>query len=253
MMDLDGKTFVLVHGAWHGGWCWRDVARALRLRGAEVYTPTMTGMGERKHLRDAYRGLATFIDDVCGVIAQEELQDVVLVGHSFGGMVISGVADRMPDAIARLVYLDAAVPQDGESMATQSVHMPPELRAATQAQMLAMGATMPWMAPFPLDAIGLTDAPEDVRARDERLMTEHPVSSLTDSLNFANGGPKAPATYIVCDAPPMPGSSFGAHYDNVVAGNYGSHWTARRIATGHMAMLTAPDETVAMLAEAALS
>lgn len=118
MTDLSGQTFVLVHGAWHGGWCWRDVAARLRSRGALVHTPTLTGLGDKKHLRAAYQGLQTFITDVAATIETEELQDVVLVGHSFGGMVITGVADRMAERIKHLVYLDAFAPNDGQSVVT---------------------------------------------------------------------------------------------------------------------------------------
>ncbi len=251
--DLSGQIFVLVHGAWHGGWCWRDVAKALRLRGAEVFAPTLTGMGERAHLRAAYQGLTTFVDDVCAVITHEELEGVTLVGHSFGGMVITGVADRLPQQIKRLVYLDAGVPRDGQSMLTQSAHMTPDMIAAAQASMAAMAESAPWMRPFPVELIGLGDAPKAVQDRDVRGMTDHPVSSLIEPLKFVNRGPQAPCTYIVCDSPPMPNSSFAAHHASIVAGQYGDHWTARRIETGHMCMFTALDETVALLAEAALA
>ncbi len=92
-------TFVLVHGAFHGGWCWRHVADRLRATGAAVFTPTMTGLGERAHLLSRAVGIETFFNDVTGLIAAEELNDVVLVGHSFGGVVISGAADRIPDKV----------------------------------------------------------------------------------------------------------------------------------------------------------
>jgi pimeloyl-ACP methyl ester carboxylesterase len=108
-------TFVLIHGAWHGGWCWREVAARLRAAGHEVYTPTMTGLGERAHLLDERTGLYTFIADACAVIECEELSGIVLVGHSFGGLVISGVAERMKERIAHLIYLDALVVDNGQS------------------------------------------------------------------------------------------------------------------------------------------
>ena len=108
-------NFVLVHGAWHGGWCWRHVAERLREHGHQVFTPTLTGLGERAHLLDANTGLSSCIADIAGVIAAEELQDVVLVGHSFAGPVITGVADRMPERLKHLVYLDALVVQNGQS------------------------------------------------------------------------------------------------------------------------------------------
>lgn len=92
-------TFVLVHGAWHGGWCWQRVARLLRAAGHEVHTPTLTGLGERAHLMGRHVNLDTYIQDILGVLQWEELSDVVLCGHSYGGMVISGVADRVPNTI----------------------------------------------------------------------------------------------------------------------------------------------------------
>ncbi len=250
MSDLAGKVFVLCHGAWHGGWCWRETAAALRQRGAEVHTPTMTGMGERKHLRDACKGLSTYIDDVATLIEHEDLHGVILVGHSFGGMCIAAVADRLPARIRRLVYLDACLPQDGQSLLTQNIVNPPEDNAAMQEFWQAQADA--WLPPAPLHVLGVADAADWVKQRELACMTDHPVSSFIEPVRFTNGGPQAPATYVVCDSPPMPNTSFVAHYEKVVAGDYGAHWTARRIATGHMCMFTALDETVAVLAEAAL-
>ena len=109
-------TFVLVHGAWHGGWCYRDTAKALRDAGHTVFTPTHSGVGERAHQASETITLETHIRDVCGCIEAEELNAVILCGHSYGGMVITGVADRLPERIKSLVYLDAFVPEHGESL-----------------------------------------------------------------------------------------------------------------------------------------
>jgi pimeloyl-ACP methyl ester carboxylesterase len=108
-------NFVLVHGAWHGGWCWRDVGAALRTAGHQVFTPTLTGLGERAHLLNPDVRLSTFIRDICAVIEAEELHEVVLVGHSFAGPVITGVADLMPQRLGQLIYLDALIVQSGQS------------------------------------------------------------------------------------------------------------------------------------------
>jgi len=105
-------TFVLVHGAWHGSWCWKRVRRALQARGHEVFTPTLTGVGERSHLLSRHVNLDTHIGDVVNLIRWEELSDVVLCGHSYGGCVVSGVADRVPNPIGALVYLDAFLLED---------------------------------------------------------------------------------------------------------------------------------------------
>jgi pimeloyl-ACP methyl ester carboxylesterase len=250
MSDLADQTFVLCHGAWHGGWCWDGIAAALRARGAEVHTPTMTGLGERKHLRDECKGLSTYIDDVMEVIEANALSDIILVGHSFGGMAITGVADRMPDRVRRLVYLDACVPQDGQSLITQSVANAPEDNDVQQ--QMREGMTDQWVRPPRLEILGLENASEEIKALELANMTDHPMSSMVEKLHFINGGPKAPCTFVVCDNPPMPNTSFAAHYEKIVAGDYGPHWTHRRIDTGHMCMHTAPEETVAVLAEAAL-
>ena len=123
-------NFVLVHGAWHGGWCYRDTAAALRAAGHAVFTPTHTGVGERFHQSAENITLETHVRDVCGCIEWEELNDVVLVGHSYGGMVISGVADRMAERIRALVFLDAFVPEHGDSLiGLANKALPPEVAA----------------------------------------------------------------------------------------------------------------------------
>src|ERR1700678_102881 len=109
------QTFVLVHGAWHGGWCWSRVADRLRAAGHRVFTPTQTGLGERKHLLSKDITLDTFTTDIVNVIEAEELSDIILVGHSFGGNAISGVADVMPERIRHLVYLDSLVVEGDKS------------------------------------------------------------------------------------------------------------------------------------------
>jgi pimeloyl-ACP methyl ester carboxylesterase len=113
-------TYVLVHGGGHGGWCWQRVATRLRSAGHDVYTPTLTGLGERSHLARPETDLDTHITDVVNVLRYEDLKGVILVGHSYGGMVITGVADRARDRVAHLVYLDAAHPQNGQSLSMSS-------------------------------------------------------------------------------------------------------------------------------------
>lgn len=109
-------NFVLVHGGWQGGWSYQRVAKLLRQAGHEVYTPTLTGLGERSHLAVMPINLDTHIIDIINTILWEDLSDVVLVGHSYGGMVVTGVADRISDRISALVYLDALVPEDGDTL-----------------------------------------------------------------------------------------------------------------------------------------
>lgn len=112
------QTYVIVHGAWGGGWAFKEVDSILTAAGCKVYRPTLTGLGERVHLSNTNIDLQTHITDVVNLILWEDLHDIVLVGHSYGGMVITGVADRVPDRIAHLIYLDAFVPEHGESVAT---------------------------------------------------------------------------------------------------------------------------------------
>jgi pimeloyl-ACP methyl ester carboxylesterase len=111
-------TIVIVHGAWGGAWAFKNVEALLRQKGFQVYRPQLTGQGDRVHLARPDIGLNTHIDDVVNTILYEDLHDIILVGHSYGGMVISGVADRVPDRIKRLVYLDALVPNDGDSVSS---------------------------------------------------------------------------------------------------------------------------------------
>ena len=135
-------SFVLVHPAWFGGWCWLKVAAILRSRGLEAYTPTLTGLGERDHLLDPSIDLARHISDVVKVLEFEDLQGVILVGNSSGGMVITGVAESVPERIAQLVYLDAFVPEDGQSLVSL---LPPERRQAMEDLVQAEGEG--WLLP----------------------------------------------------------------------------------------------------------
>ena len=109
-------TYLLVHGGWHGGWCWRRVASILREASHEVFTPTLTGLGERAHLLSPEIDLDTHIRDIMGVLKYEDLHDLILVGHSYAGMIITAIAEQAPERLAHLVYLDACIPKNGESL-----------------------------------------------------------------------------------------------------------------------------------------
>jgi pimeloyl-ACP methyl ester carboxylesterase len=115
MTNVNGQTIVLVHGAWHGGWCYGRVADLLRAAGHRVYTPTLTGLGERSHLLTPSVDLSTHIADIINMIRWEDIRQIVLVGHSYGGMVVTGAADAMTDRVSALVYLDAFLPTAGRS------------------------------------------------------------------------------------------------------------------------------------------
>jgi pimeloyl-ACP methyl ester carboxylesterase len=230
------KTFVLLHGAWHGGWCWARVADRLRARGHLVTTPTQTGLGERRHLMSRGITLGTFIDDLVNHLRYEDLTEVVLVGHSFGGNAISGAAERMPERIAELVYLDAIVIEGG----TAPFDMLPQDRVAErlrQADDSSGGLSIP--AP-PADAFGVTD-PADAAWLEAR-MTPHPLSTYQSRLPLDGApGNGFPARYIVCTDPLyMP-------LDPVRRRLARSGWRMEEIATGHDAMITAPDAVAALL------
>ena len=223
------KTFVLLHGAWHGGWCWERVASILRARGYRVTTPTQTGLGERSHLMSPDIDLEVFADDVVNHLLWEGLTGVTLVGHSFGGNSISGAAARVPDHIARLVYLDALVPVGGRAPFDD---LPPGVVAdrLREADESSGGLSIP--AP-PAAAFGVTDA-EDAAWLEARL-TPHPLGTFRSALDLgpdpANG---LPAEYVLCVDP---------QYGNVEGSMNrarGLGWPVREIATGHDAMVTAP-------------
>jgi pimeloyl-ACP methyl ester carboxylesterase len=176
-------TYVIVHGAWGGGWDWRRVDSLLSASGNRVYRPTLTGLGERVHLVTPATDLSTHISDIVNVIRYEDLHDVVLVGHSYGGMVISGVADRIPDRIRRLVFIDAFVPEDGESVVTASRGTKIEPFARLMLDSAKNGVMAPsWVKPG-------TPAPIDV---------PQPEKTFTEPLSLHNPASKRiPGTYIL--------------------------------------------------------
>ncbi|CUJ68374.1 alpha/beta fold hydrolase [Achromobacter kerstersii] len=139
------KTYVLAHGSWHGGWCWRPVADRLQAAGHRVYAPSYTGMGDRAHLLNKNITIDTFVEDLVQVIETQELNDVILVGHSFGGIPISGVADRIPERLAHLVYFDAIVLQSGQDAFSVYPKADADARIAA-----ASKATGGWRCRFPI-------------------------------------------------------------------------------------------------------
>lgn len=231
------KTYVLVHGAWHGGWCWRRVADRLIAAGHRAVTPTQTGLGERKHLMSATITPATFADDIRNTISAEDLSDVILVGHSFGGRSISAVADIMPERLRRLVYLDAGLPENGKSAFDL---MAPEVRAARleQARVFSGGLSIP---PPPVAAFGVTE-PADC-AWLERHLTPHPTATYALPIQLQNPiGNGVPATYIRCTDPGYANTLNSAAYAKAR-----SDWQYLEIHTGHDAMVSAPQDLTDML------
>jgi pimeloyl-ACP methyl ester carboxylesterase len=243
------RTFVLVHGAWHGGWCWRDVRVALEARGYRVLTPTLTGLGERAHLLNADIGLDTHIEDVCRVIEWEEVGDVILCGHSYGGMVVTGVADRLKDRIAHVVYLDAALPRDGQSMITQNPAVTNEMVDAVKAQLLGLssdgGLTL---GVFPPALLGVPETDVEATAWLTRRLTPHPAKTWLDPITLLTGGADGlPRTYVHCTAPVLQGTAFPFHAAMAMAS---PHWRYFELKTGHDAMITDVAGTLAVLLQA---
>lgn len=243
---MTAPVFVLVHGAWHGGWCWQPVARRLREAGAVVHAPTLTGLGERDHLREPMPGLHTHIRDVAGLIEAEELTNVILVGHSYAGMVITGVADMLPGRVRHLVYLDAAVPADGDDFISQH----PGLDAATAAgrrQALAEVADADgWLPPYPVDAMGVKEA--SAVAWLQRRLRPHPLSSWFEPLRIARPDtPCARRTYVLATEPPTELMGYPLHGERA---RNSAQWRYREMACGHNMMVIDPDTTSRILLEA---
>ena len=179
-------TFVVAHGAWSAGWVWKKMRPLLRGFGHDIFTPTYTGLGERAHLANANIDLETHIADILGVLEMEDLNDVVLIGHSYGGMVATGVADRAAHRIARLVYLDAFAPRNGQSLMDLGQPERPRPPAGQ------------WrIAPNP--------PPPDTPASDIEWITPrrmpHPVKCFTQKLRLSGAVEKLPRTYIYCTRP----------------------------------------------------
>jgi len=230
-------TFVLVHGGWHGAWCWRRVAPLLESAGHEVHCPTLTGLGDRAHLGGPDTGLADHIADVVAVLELDDLRDAVLLGHSSGGAVITGVAQRVPDRLRELVYLDAFLPGPGQSVLDL-------LPAARRDHFLTLvdGAGRIVLDPdTAMDGWGLTSAAdrEWVRPR----LRPFPVGALRDPLP-PGPVPRLPRRYVHCTVKPG-GDSFAGFAE---ATRTDPTWRFETLATGHDAMITAPDAVAALLA-----
>ncbi len=222
------KTFVLLHGAWHGGWCWSGVADLLRNRGHRVTTPTQTGLGERQHLMSKDITVATFIDDLVNHILAEDLSDITLVGHSFGGLAVSGAAERIPERIAEVVYLDCTMVRGGECLADQL--SAEAMRDRIAAAGATGGVSVP---PPPVSVFGITDP--DVAARTQARLTPQPLKVMITALPITGlPGNGLPTRYIRCANPAY-------HTRERVEG-----WCAEfgfaleEVDAGHDVMITAP-------------
>ena len=232
-------TLVLVHGAWHGGWCWRFVAPLLRRAGHDVFTPSLTGLGDRAHLARPGIDLELHVQDIVALLEMEDLREVVLVGHSYGGMVVTGAADRCAARIRRVVYLDAFVPENGKCALDYVV---PERAAAFRRE----GEQTGTVAPPPLALWGLT-RPEHIAFANPRE-TRHPFHTFTQPIRLANEAALAhlPRTFIYCSSPATGTfDGFAATYRSDPS------WRFFELKTGHDAMILVPEELAAILLQSA--
>jgi pimeloyl-ACP methyl ester carboxylesterase len=225
-------TFVIVHGAWSGAHAWRWVRPLLRAAGHDVVTPSLTGLGERAHLATPETNLDTHIADVAAVLHFEDLDDVVLVGHSYGGMVITGVADRAAERIGRLVYLDAAVPRAGESMMD---HLPAASRAGYEEAARSRGDG--WQVPPPLpDPLPPGLPPEEVWS--VARMVPQPLATFTQPLRLAHPPPDLPRTFVLCTE----GKEHEGEPPHVARVRADPAWQFVELAAPHPAQVAEPDK-----------
>src|SRR4051812_25478203 len=231
-------TFVLIHGAWHGGWCWKRVVPLLRAAGHEVHAPTLTGLGDRAHLAHRDIDLETHISDVVGLLEAEELDDVVLVGHSYAGMVITGAADRAPQRIRELVYFDAFVPENARALTD---YVGPALAANQRTEGEGAGT----VAPMPTKALGAT-LPEDV-AWVERRQVRHPFKTMSQPLTLCNPAAvaKLPKAFVNCHSATGTFEQFASRIRTDPA------WRYFELKAGHDAMIIDPPGTARVLLDCA--
>ncbi|WP_158800339.1 alpha/beta hydrolase [Pedobacter sp. L105] len=230
-------VFVLVHGAFHGGWCWQRVSRELRAKGDLVYAPTLSGLAEHKNTLNAQIDLNTHITDIVNFIIEEDLHNVVLVGHSYAGAVIAGVADRIPERLSKLVFLDAMLMKNGQSALDVS---PDDIRqyfikATTD---FDKGLSIPF---FTSDFFGVTNT-ADIKWVNDRL-TNQPFRTFSQPLVLKHPyGNHLPLTYIACTAPELRAIQPFAEMTKK-----SKDWKYLELKTGHDAMITMPVELAQLL------
>jgi pimeloyl-ACP methyl ester carboxylesterase len=231
-------TFVLVHGAWHGGWCWRRVADQLRGGGHTVFAPTLTGLGERAHLLRPDIDIGTHIADVINVIKWERLSDVVLCGHSYGGFIISGVAEQMAAATRSIVFLDAFLPHDGDTI--QDLTGPAVqdgIRAAVQRGDLAV-------PPRSAEAFGVNEAD---RHWVDSLCVPQPIGTFTSAITLTGARERiARKTYIRAKSYSNP--AFDRAFATVQSD---PSWRCYDVPCGHDVMIDMPERLSELLLQAA--
>jgi pimeloyl-ACP methyl ester carboxylesterase len=215
-------TFVLIHGAWHGGWCWQRVNDRLTAQGHRVFAPTLTGLCERSHLNSPSVNLSTHISDVVNEIRWKDLENVVLVGHSYAGMVITGVAEQIASKIASIVYLDAFVPADGQCLVDLG----------------GKGDAGPFTAPIPAAVFPVNEAD---RAWVDSKMTPQSTACFTEKLKVTGAYQKiARKTYIRA-------KSFPGFAGTLEKFRSDASWKTYEVDCGHDVMIDEPDELTSIL------
>jgi pimeloyl-ACP methyl ester carboxylesterase len=232
-MKNNKPHFLLVHGAWHGGWVWKEMADLLRYQGYSVSCPTQTGLGERKHLISSDITLEIFIEDIVNHIISEDLYNIILVGHSFAGSTISGVADKLKDRIKQLIYLDAVILLNGQS----PFDIAP-VEVVNERIALAEQSEGKLSVPSPkAEAFGVFDVRKSLLL--ESKLTPHPLSTFKSKLVLKNKiGNGLPLSYIVCTDPVY--KSLESSREIVKKMN----WPIFELKSGHNAMFTHPKETL---------
>jgi pimeloyl-ACP methyl ester carboxylesterase len=227
-------TFVLVHGAWHGGWIWERVRHTLESPGHRIYSPTLTGLGERAHLASREVGLDTHIEDVLNVVKYQGLNEIILVGHSYAGVVITAVADRIPENISRIAYLDAVIPRHGQSFFDSASS---GLRDKIEPAVMRYGDG--WKIPVRrVENLGLVER-EDIDWVMPRLVP-HPYRTFCDRVQLQLPVESLPPrSYINCIRKKPRGGPRSLQAEGI--DDY------HEISTGHDAMITAPGEVAELL------
>ena len=235
-MKNNKPHFLLIHGAWHGGWVWNEISEILRYQRYSVSTPTLTGLGEKKHLLSSKITIDTFIEDVVNHIIFENLNNIILVGHSFAGSVISGVADRLKDRIQKLIYFDAMILIDGQKPFDITPKETVEQRIEL-AKKFGNNISIP--APS-ADAFGVFDIKKSLLL--EEKLTPHPLSAFQSKLILKNEvGNGIPLSYIFCTKPVYKSLESSREVVRKMK------WPIFELNAGHDAMLTHPKETLNLL------
>ena len=235
-MKNNKPHFLLIHGAWHGGWVWNEISDILRYQRYSVSTPTLTGLGEKKHLLSSKITIETFIEDIVNHIVFENLNNIILVGHSFAGSVISGVADRLKDRIQKLIYFDAMILIDGQKPFDISPKETVEQRIEL-AKKFGNNISIP--APS-ADAFGVFDIKKSLLL--EEKLTPHPLSAFQSKLILKNVvGNGIPLSYIFCTKPVYKSLESSREVVRKMK------WPIFELNAGHDAMLTHPKETLNLL------